>query len=162
MLLTILLAIILVVGSFFLWCAIHEYSHLIAYKVLGKVKSYKIRLWPRKIEDRLVWAHINVELEKPLPMEQQWKVNLAPRVPNIVAAVALPLGMLFLSGLGLMTWVIIWASGLVDFFVGSIGKHPSSDLMRASKSLDLEPVNLRLPGFMIIAISLIITLVLII
>lgn len=140
----------------FLWTLAHEASHVIAAGLVGKTSDVKWWLYPHKDEDgKFYFAKVQWTWETESLSPQKIAITyLAPRLMNIIAAIALPFAVLFpLSWM--IGWIIFWGAGIVDFFVGSMGMNIHSDLRVASTSLNIDPNILRIAGFSIIATSVI-------
>jgi len=139
----------------FLWTAAHELSHFLFAKSFTEIYDVKWWLYPHRDEAgnfyfaRVQW-NWNEAPESPV---QHAMIYLAPRIMDIVAAIALPFAAL-LPLSWMIAWIIFWGAGIVDFFVGSLGMSELSDLRKASMYLNADPNILRVFGFVIIGISL--------
>lgn len=111
-------------------------------------------------EGNWYWARMRWTYQLPeyTPKERFW-VKIAPRVPNLIAAICFALLSLMPMPFAIF-WGIFWGAGLVDFAVGSIGSSSSSDLQGASRALDISPWILRMTGFSIIVLSALLGLLL--
>jgi hypothetical protein len=156
----IVYSILLLLFSWVFWTVAHEISHFLALKSVRNVSYWKIDLVPRIIQNNIQWARINMVREgEPLNSNETALVYLAPRIMNLVASIMIVFSFL-LSGDLLIYWLLFWGAGLVDFFVGSLGVSPKSDLQIASKAINWNPNIIRFIGFIIILISLFTTVML--
>lgn len=150
-----ILLVLGIVAAWFLWTVLHELSHVAMARIFRKLVSVKFILFPHKDEEgNFYFARVQFWYEgEPLKPVEEAMVNLAPRIMNIAAAIALP----FISCFGLagmLVWGVIWGAGLVDFFVGSLGMSPVSDLQVAAAKLGVNHNVIRVIGFFIILVSL--------
>lgn len=138
-----------------IWTALHELSHYLMAKHFADLDDVKWWLYPhRDAEGNLYFAKIEWKWLGPVPSAfQHALIYLAPRIMNVVAAIALPFAAL-LPLPWMIAWIIFWGAGIVDFFVGSLGMSELSDLRQASKYLKIDAYNLRVFGFTTIGISL--------
>jgi len=146
----------------FLWTLAHEASHVIVANIVAEITDVKWWLYPHKDEAgnfyfaKVQWLWDPNEVK---PNELAL-IYLAPRLMNIVAALALPFAALFPLP-WMIAWIIFWGAGIVDFFVGSMGINEYSDLKRAAAALNIEPNIIRITGFSVIGLSVILCFLLI-
>ena len=148
--------------AWFLWTALHETSHVIAAHSFAKLTDIKWWLYPHRDEaGNFYFAKVqwNWNAEPASPIHNAI-IYLAPRVMDIVAAIALPFAVIF-SVPWMIAWIIFWGSGIVDFIVGSLGISEYSDLKRAATHLTIDPNIIRIIGFAIISISIVLCFALI-
>lgn len=146
----------------FLWTILHEASHVIAAKSVTDLSDVKWWLYPHRDEaGNFYFAKVqwNWDASKVSDTENA-AVYLAPRLMNIVAAIAFPFAFL-LPLAWMIAWIIFWGAGLVDFIVGSMGQSEYSDLRLAAKHMKINPNILRGTGYAIISTSIILGFVLI-
>lgn len=139
----------------FLWTAAHEFSHYLVAKIFVNLYDVKWWLYPHKDEaGNFYFAKVqwNWDTEPDSPVKNA-AIFLAPRIMNIISAVALPFASL-LPLSWMIAWIIFWGAGIVDFIIGSLGMSELSDLRKASVYLNLDPNILRVFGFVTIGISL--------
>lgn len=151
------LAAVIAVPVFFLWNAIHEFSHLLAVKATIGYQWYKVNLFPQWYGNK--WWQVRFGLiqwmpniGKPATPRQKALISFAPRFANFIAAALFPLFALF-PGYWSLLWIMIFGAGLVDFAVGSIGYTEISDLKKGSAALGISPWIARICGFGVIAVS---------
>lgn len=145
-----------VVASWFLWTALHELSHVVAARAFRKLTKVRFFLWPHMHEGDFYFARVQFWWEEggPLKPSEEVTMKLAPRLLNIVAAIAFPFVALF-SWPWNFAWAIGWGAGLIDFFVGSLGISPFSDLRMSAERLRIDPNVIRIIGLTIILVSVI-------
>jgi hypothetical protein len=132
--------------SIFLWNVIHELSHVIAAKLFGNVKSWKIKPYPHMHEGNFRFAGAYWDWEDARPANGLLGlISLAPRVANFIG-VQLVLAVLLTTGLPQMLLAIFCGVGMIDLIYGSIGWSDSSDLKKAAERLEISPWTIRLPG----------------
>lgn len=149
----ILLSLVGLVG-YFLWTVIHELSHYFMAKVLIGAKLTSFKPWPHMEEPMgFTWGSVRMVWKNGPTSQQDAMIWLAPRIPDFIAAVALPF--MTLLPLHYPFWVasMVCACGLVDFGNGSIGWGLWSDSKRAAISLDISVWWFRLFGFLCVSIS---------
>jgi len=134
------------------WVLIHEFSHIAAASLVGKVVNPKVIPYPHFTEKngkkRFYFARATWKWKRGYPTDKKRAfVSLAPRVPNLLACVLLVLNLTLLSSNLLLIFSI---GGLVDLAVGSIGYKEKSDLRRASKRLNVSPWVFRVVGWLIV------------
>jgi hypothetical protein len=143
-------------GSFFLWATIHELSHAVAARWKLGAREFQFKLYPHFLENgRFVFASVAWQLpgqSQGLPGRPG--VCLAPRVLDLLGVVLFPLS----APVDFLEWhqialAALAAGGVVDLFVGSIGWSPDSDLRQAAKLAGAEPNVLRVPGLMLVVVS---------
>jgi len=104
-----------------------------------------------------VWAAVGYQFVR-YPSPRGWAViALAPRVPDLVAATLLPLTCVVPQCFAL-PWAAYCAGGVVDLVVGSLGISPASDLRESALMLDVSPWWFRVPGLLVAAISVAVTI----
>lgn len=140
----------------FIWTVLHEISHVAMARAFRKLVEVKYWLWPHKDENgNFYFARVRFWWEEGGPLTK-WEIvamKLAPRILNLVAAICFPLLTVF-GWPGMLFWGLFWVAGLVDFFVGSLGMRPQSDLRQAAKELEIDPTVFRVLGMFIILVSL--------
>ena len=149
----LIIVLCLLIPTYFLWAAIHEYSHVIAYHLLYKVHSYSVKLYPHKHLGSFRFAGYSVWLGDPETKENKWKTALAPRVMDLVACFFFPFCLLF-SGTVQLVLLTLVGGGLVDLFIGSLGIRKQSDLVKASDSLDIPNNVLRVWGLVLCSVPI--------
>lgn len=137
--------------SFFLWTTIHELSHIAAVKMTCGASIWRIWPYPHVNKGSFYWARAMWWPLRQVNSEEQIWISLAPRIPDVIAALLFPL---FLA---LHWWIpaIIAGAGLVDLFTGSLGIRDHSDLRRAARAWKLSPWVLRVAGMAVIIASVI-------
>jgi hypothetical protein len=140
--------------SFFLWVTIHELAHIAAAKFTCGVSKWRIYPYPHTHADGFYWGRATWWPLRQANDEEQIWISLAPRIPDITAALVFPLFLAF------HWWIpaIIAGAGLVDFFTGSLGIREHSDLRRAATAWKLSPWVLRIAGMAVITASVIVGL----
>ena len=142
---------------FFLWAAVHELLHIGVLHLCVPVDRWSIKVYPHFHRGSFRFAAASWTAHYPAGLEErrrmEWRVSLAPRLANIVAAVAFPLSPLFATEWVGFAWAIFWGSNLLDLAWGSIGHAESSDLRKASVALDWNPLVLRTLGFSLFIVS---------
>ena len=134
--------------SFFLWTVIHEFSHLIAAKLVTDVNDYEVDLVP-KLRGRFVsLGRIDIDFYEYPSEKGTILILLAPRIPDLIASVMLPL-MVFLPFPWGLVFSVFWIGGILDLLNGSMGIHPKSDLRLATKDEPKARLVLSLLGFSI-------------
>lgn len=144
----------------FIWTALHELSHVALAKIFLNVVKVNYWLYPHYDNNNFYFARVQYfhDLSKDTTRLQESFIYLAPRVMNLIAAISL----VFFSWLPTpwnYVWFIFWGAGLVDFIVGSLGISPYSDLRRAADALQINPYILRIGGFAIIALSIVLSFI---
>jgi hypothetical protein len=161
-LITILLS---AVPFFFAWASIHEVSHFLALKSMRKITNVEFKIYPHKIPGiGFVWASVSSDfLGADLTKKESILFSLAPRFMDILAVFMLPLSFLFplLSWMQAL-WMVFWFCGIVDLFIGSLGSSPASDLRCAADDAKISPWFLRVPGMVLVAVSILVTILLIV
>lgn len=140
-------------AAFFVWAAIHELSHARAARKLGAT-GFRFKLYPHLSGGRLVFACVSYTL--PAGVLDTVGVHLAPRVPDLVASLLFPLTGFqnYLEWSGWQTALaVLAAGGVVDLLVGSLGLSASSDLRRAAVRAEAPPNALRIPGLLMVGLS---------
>lgn len=138
-----------------LWVVVHEASHALAAKLLMKAQDFHFKMYPHITEEKK-FLFASVSYLVPVTARTEKKealVLLAPRVMNLVAAIAFPFLLLFPMPMA-MFWGILWGAGLIDLFVGSLGISSVSDLRKAAKLLKFNPTLIRVFGFTVILASI--------
>lgn len=158
--LSVILGVVSVVAAYFLWCYIHEMSHVLMVKKLVGIQWYKIRLLPDFKSGSIRFASCQYLPVRERTDDEIAAISMAPRIPDLIAAFLLPFGALFLGGLLLQFWIIFLGAGVVDLIWGSIGYSPSSDLRTAAAAQGQTPTAKRLAGFFFAAVSIVATLLL--
>lgn len=151
-----LLLVLGVVATWFLWTVLHELSHVAVARMFRKLTAVKFKLWPHKDkEGNFYFARVQFWWEEggPLTNVEEALMKLAPRVLNIAAAIAFPFLASFSWPVGLLIWGVLWGGGLIDFFVGSLGISPQSDLRVAADKLGVNHNVIRVIGLFIILMS---------
>jgi hypothetical protein len=150
-----LLFALIAAALFPLWALLHELAHVAAAAWAAPIKSWGITLLPQREPDgSLRWAKANWVWADVPTMPRFSFVYLAPRVPDLLAAFALPLGPLLLPApWPRLAWALVFGAGLVDLAVGSVGSSPSSDLQLAACAGKWSPWWGRVLGFAAVAIS---------
>lgn len=141
------------VPAFFLWAAIHEFSHLLMVQRLEGLVDWEVHLLPGMTEKGWRWSYIRWVSTRTATDKQQGWISLAPRIPDLIAAVAFPFAALIPND-----WLMAFASvlvggGLVDLANGSVGWSPHSDLQKASRAWGISPWLLRVLGFTAVVAS---------
>lgn len=152
------------VASFFLWAALHEFSHGLAAKIeLGSGTIVRYKLYPhfmpsgRFVFAEASWGSLS---SKALEPRVKARIMLAPRVPDLVGATLFPLTAPVDFGVWWSILLAVAAGGaLVDLAVGSLGIAPDSDLRAAASTLYRSPWKFRIIGFSIAAVSVAVFLV---
>lgn len=145
MLLSLFLAILGSVASFFLWSYIHELSHVIAAKKTVGLEWYKMKLYPHRGKGGdWNWASVTyMPKREPTPKEQAI-ISLAPRVPGLIAVLLCPFFLLLPYGWLAGIWVLLWGGGVVDLLNGSFANSEQSDIRKAARELKMKVWKLRL------------------
>lgn len=160
MILSMILAILVtLIISYFFWAFVHEGSHVVAASLTSGIQWFKIMLFPHKYKGTFRFAGCEYLPKREMTKEEYGFVSFAPRIPDLIAAIALPMAGFFDFGVYYAMWITFWTCGLVDFFIGSLGISKYSDLRRASACFNISPWILRVFGFSVIAISAFITIV---
>lgn len=146
--------------SFVFWAWLHEMAHVGMAHLLIGLERYEVEiyLWPREQDDgswRWAWCRWYPKRE-PTEREKGW-ASLAPRFIDIIGASLVPCFWLAPEGWR-WVWVVFMGGALVDAVVGSIGKSAKSDLKRASRRLGVNPWFLRIAGFGLVLVSVLVTL----
>jgi len=154
----ILAAVLSIAPSYFLWTCLHELSHYFVLKMLRPITGAVFQLYPHKdASGTFVWASVTAAYAGDFlsPKEEALRL-LAPRFLDALAVVLLPLaGLLVLPWLQ-GVWMVFWGAGIVDLIVGSIGSTEISDLQRASKVLGWNPWILRVLGWTVAVLSVVV------
>lgn len=153
------------VPFFFAWAAIHELSHFLALKSMRVVTDVEFKIYPHKVPGvGFVWASVSSDFDgADLTKKESILFSLAPRFMDVLAVLMLPLAFLFplLSWMQAL-WIVFWFCGIVDLFVGSLGRSPASDLRSAADDAGISPWFLRIPGMALVAVSIIVTILLLV
>lgn len=138
-----------------LWVIIHETSHALAAKLLMKAQDFHFKLYPHITEEKkFLFASVSYMVSTTVRTDtKEAIVLLAPRLMNLVAAIAFPFLLLFPMPFA-MAWAILWGAGLVDLFVGSLGISSESDIRRAGKLLNFNSNVIRILGLATILASI--------
>jgi len=142
--------------AYFVWTTIHECSHYLAARYLFRAKLVRMRLYPH-VDPQAGFRFGAVEYaysEDPLIPSYHAIVSFAPRIPNLLAAVALPAANLAepLSPAFMLITIFVGA-GIVDLCYGSIGYSTYSDLRKGASSLNRSPWLFRITGFLVAVLS---------
>lgn len=140
------------IGSFFLWATIHELSHLVAAKLAADATLIEIKVWPHFHNDNFYWASIRYERHREASRAGDAFIHLAPRIPDLIGALALPLACLLPSPWFWFYTVVVGAA-LFDLGNGSIGYCEHADLRRAARAMQISPWWIRVVGWTIAATS---------
>lgn len=142
------ISIIILIILFPFWALLHEVSHLLASHWLVGLKEWDLTIVPRYKDGRWLFARYEWIPVKEPTKGQYFIINLAPRIPNLIAAIAFVF----------TPWplALFWVGGLIDLGVGSWGKSVKSDLRRASVNANINPWYLRIGGFTVIGLSVLI------
>ena len=151
---SILLVAILAVPTYFLWSFLHETSHLLAYFATTKVYKWRMKFWPHIDNGRLRFGALRVQCDY-ISLQREWGIGLAPRMLGGLACVAFALCAQWLGGLGLAAVGTVACGGVVDTLFGSIGWSDRSDVVKAARSLGVDPWAIRIPGIMVAAASVV-------
>lgn len=151
---TIIIAIYIVffILMFFVWAAIHEYSHVYAVRLcVPNAKTY-IKLYPHKKDGKFYWARASWEYPSNvnIPAHDIGSIYFMPRIANLVfyTIAILPATMFGFAHPILGTFLALFAlAGCVDLAYGSIGTTPNSDLQRVAKAWRMSPKKLRIFGW---------------
>lgn len=137
---------------FFVWAAIHEFSHLLMAKALVGSRLISLKLWPHWFKGTFYFASIRHDFERSPTAEQEAAIHLAPRIPGVAAAAALPFTAFLPSP---WIWFVGLAVGaaLIDIAVGSIGWSDRSDAKRAAAALRFSVWWVRIIGWLIVLTS---------
>lgn len=111
-----------------IWALIHEGSHALVARGLG-AEILTFKPWPNKALGRLTWG--SVQWRGGLTSHERGLVSIAPRAPALLATIALPV--LVYSGAPDFVSVL-FAGGLVDQVVNSLGINENSDLQEWCRS----------------------------
>ena len=142
-------------AAFLLWGLIHELSHFVGARLTVGASEPRLWLWPHFHEGKFYWTRIQYRVPRiPTPPETRI-VLMAPRLPDLLAAGALPL--MPLVGAPLWAWALL-AGGVVDLAVGSMGIGEHTDLRRAARYGMLPLLPTRLLGLAAVAMSVVATL----
>ena len=140
MTLPLVLSAVALVATFFLWAALHELAHYAVLKKYRPEATASFKLYPHTTNGRFFWAEVSWEFEGEdiNDYELAW-VSIAPRFPDLVGVnLTVALGWL-LPWPWALPFVVLAAGSLVDLAVGSVGRDPESDLMRASRGWQTSP-----------------------
>jgi hypothetical protein len=141
--------------SYPLWTFLHEASHVLVASLMSPLKEVRWWLYPHRDEaGSFFFARVQWLWESQPTHNKWWWAALysAPRAMNLIASVFFPLSFLFETPWS-FAWMILWGAGLIDFFVGSIGRSEHSDLRRTASVLSFDPIVLRALGFCTISTS---------
>ena len=130
MLAALIVSIVTLVPAFFIWSAIHEYSHYFIASHQRKVVGVEFKLYPHVDQAAgFRWAAVKwYYLGVPPLNKEQALISVAPRFPDLLAVLLTPLVWVMpWPWLGAL-WLVLMGAGLVDLFVGSIGYNKLSDL----------------------------------
>ena len=119
--------------TFLLWTAIHELSHLAAAKLTVGVKDFFIDVFPHKKQGSFYWSRLVYIPDREPSKKESIFIHLAPRIPDLVAIVLLPLVPLWFAGSPLVvaSLSVFLLGGVIDGLVGSIGHGDHTDLKSA-------------------------------
>lgn len=141
--------------SWFVWTALHELSHGIFAKYQADGYGFIYYLHPHRDDRgefffaRVVWLSDNWdEID---PGRKGW-IFFAPRFLGILSLICFPLLGLF-SLPGALVWAVVWAGGVVDTAVGSMGISPRSDLRKYSRMWGINPWIPRVVGWALVLTS---------
>jgi len=123
-------------------------------KTLLDVTEWKIKLYPHTYEydgkkysvSALAMWRYNGELTP----AKNAAISLAPRIPEIIAAMLLQV--YWFIPYGWWSWILIafGIGGLIDLAIGSTSSIEMSDLCRASRALNISPWILRIAGWTVV------------
>jgi len=143
----------------FAWMAIHELSHYLMCRSFVDITDVQFKLYPHfhKRDGKKTFRFAGVRwkyIDKIPTGKQSGLIYLAPRIPDVIAAILLPLGILFMPPvIPLTIWLCFFGCGLVDLGYGSAGISEFSDTKRASMALDISPNLLRALGYTTLCVS---------
>lgn len=156
------LAIVGAVGAvpmFLLWSFLHEMLHVVMAEHRVGVRDWSINLIPHRYKGSWRWASCTwVPAGEVSERDRVW-ISLAPRIPDVGAALLFP-AFSYLPEWAWAGWFILFGAGLVDLGVGSMGRSEHSDLRRAAESLEISPWWLRLAGWAVLVLSVVVGAVL--
>lgn len=152
MITNILLLLLSIGFAYILWVGIHEISHMVMAKILLQGSNFELHLLPSYHLDRgWVFGYCRCRYSIDASTWKQGVFFLAPRIPNILAAIALQF--VYPTTMASLALVIIIGAGLIDLIVGSLGISPISDLQRASTLFNISPWYLRIGGSLVFVAS---------
>ena len=155
MTLQLIVAALLAVISYFVWCYIHEMAHILMAKKLVGMQRYDLKVYPHRTKSNMfVWASCQYWLNRKATDKEDGLISLAPRIPDALAVLMFPLAGL-MSGWLFIFWAVFWGAGLVDLFNGSLGIRVQSDLRRASVSFKINGFLMRIVGMTFVAASVV-------
>lgn len=125
---TVIVAIVTAALSFFAWSAIHELSHYVVASRLRKLLLVNFKLYPHMENGSLVIASVQWVPESNLSAAEDAAMSIAPRVPDLFAALLAPMVVWMPTPWAAAMWVTFFGAGLVDLAFGSIGTTEHSDL----------------------------------
>lgn len=156
----ILAAILTAIPAYFIWTALHELSHYFVAGRFRQLSNVKFKLYPHKDPGQdFVWASVEYTTSGMLSPIETTAVMLAPRALGLLALILLPLSALFPFMWLQAVWMVFWGAGVVDMAWGSIGYTATSDLQRAAKSMRWNPWFLRILGWSLVLVSVVIMIV---
>jgi hypothetical protein len=145
-------AAVAVVPTFLLWAYLHELLHVVMADHQVGVKFWSINVIPHRYKTGWRWASASMSYHRqPQGREQAW-IMLAPRLVNILPALAFP----FFSYMPVEvwpSWIVVFGGGLIDLWVGSWASKPFSDLQKAAAVLEVSPWWLRAAGWLVLLAS---------
>ncbi len=154
---SIIIALLLVIPCFFLWSAIHEFSHYLVARSLRKITEIKFKIYPHEDPNfGFVWASFSWNFEgAPLTDKELAMVSVAPRFMDAIAGLLFPFFVFFGP-----IWFVVFGSGLVDLAAGSFGGHNESDLMRTARGFNVSPLILKICGWTLFGLSILTSIIL--
>jgi len=132
MLAALIVSIVALVPAFFIWSAIHEYSHYFVASHQRKIVGVEFKIYPHvDPEAGFRWAAISWFYPEIPPLNgEQALIFIAPRFPDLLSVLLTPFVWLMpWPWLGAL-WLVLMGAGLIDLTVGSIGHNKLSDLKR--------------------------------
>jgi len=142
------LVFVLAVPVYFLWVAIHEFSHLLVIHRTAGVLEWKAKLYPHVGKSGFRFGAVTHTTKRDIKPDDQVWISFAPRIPNYIAGTFLVLYVgCFENPYVNTAWLVVWGAGLVDLAVGLIGYSSLSDLRREASASDISPWLLRILRF---------------
>lgn len=148
------LAFIIILISDYLWVVVHEFSHLIAAKLIFGVSEWEMKVWPCKLDGRKVGGYVKYSTIKLITNKGDGLISLAPFMVSILTCILLPICIITQHYI----LAVIMYGGVMDQIRGSMVKKDLCwDLPHASKCFNIPFWLMRASCLSIVFVSLFIS-----
>ena len=139
----IISSILFFIGIFFLWTVIHELAHYFMIKLTKmSVQNIKIKPWPHKLQGRWVSGSVEYTYIDGVPTRlQRALVSAAPRIPDIIAIIAMII-LVFAThkpfSITMVYILLLLFGGIIDLVNSLFRKDKREDMVKFYNLLNLN------------------------